>query len=82
LWVATGRTNVQHADVKLLTILERVDPKTLGVEELPALAHAPGDATMRAVNRSWRRPAVYALFARKDICDERKRHRRYSRGQS
>jgi hypothetical protein len=29
---------VQHADVKLLTILERVDPKTLGVEELLALA--------------------------------------------
>jgi hypothetical protein len=29
---------VQHADVQLLTILERVDPKPLGVEELPALA--------------------------------------------
>jgi hypothetical protein len=27
-----------HADVQLLTILERVDPKPLGVEELPALA--------------------------------------------
>jgi hypothetical protein len=29
---------VQDADVKLLTILERVDPKTSGVEELLALA--------------------------------------------
>jgi hypothetical protein len=29
---------VQHADVKLLTILARVDPKPSGVEELPALA--------------------------------------------
>ena len=29
---------MQHADVQLLTILERVDPKTSGVEELPALA--------------------------------------------
>jgi hypothetical protein len=29
---------VQHADVKLLTILERVDPKPSGVEQLPALA--------------------------------------------
>ena len=28
---------MQHADVRLLTILERVDPKPLGVEELPAL---------------------------------------------
>jgi hypothetical protein len=29
---------VEHADVKLLPILERVDPKTVGVEELLALA--------------------------------------------
>jgi hypothetical protein len=27
---------VHYADVKLLTILERVDPKTFGVEELLA----------------------------------------------
>ena len=29
---------MQHADVKLLTILERVDPKPVGVEELPVRA--------------------------------------------
>lgn len=29
---------MQHADVKLLTILERVDPKPSGVEQLLALA--------------------------------------------
>jgi hypothetical protein len=29
---------VQHADVQLLTILERVDPKPVGAEQLPALA--------------------------------------------
>ena len=28
---------MHHADVQLVTILERVDPKPLGVEELPAL---------------------------------------------
>jgi hypothetical protein len=28
---------VQHADVKLLTIIQRVDPKTLAVQELTAL---------------------------------------------
>ena len=32
-----AKLDVQHADVKLLTILERVDPKTFGVEELLAL---------------------------------------------
>jgi hypothetical protein len=34
---------VQHADVKLLTVLERVDPKTLGVDELLALAAVLAD---------------------------------------
>jgi hypothetical protein len=29
---------VEHADVNVPTILERVDPKPVGVEELPALA--------------------------------------------
>ena len=29
---------MHHADVQLVTILERVDPKPLRVEELPALA--------------------------------------------
>jgi hypothetical protein len=29
---------VQHADVKLLNILERVDPKPSGVEQLPVRA--------------------------------------------
>jgi hypothetical protein len=29
---------VQHADVQLVTILERVDPKPIGFEGLPALA--------------------------------------------
>jgi hypothetical protein len=35
-----AKRDVQHADVKSLTILERVDPKTSGVEELlaPAIA--------------------------------------------
>jgi hypothetical protein len=33
-----AKRDVQHADVQLLTILERVDPKPLGVEQLPALA--------------------------------------------
>jgi hypothetical protein len=33
-----AKLDVQHADVKLLTILERVDPKPSGVEQLPALA--------------------------------------------
>lgn len=48
--VAEGQRDVQHADVKLLAILERVDSKTLGVEELLVLAAvlagrlvAPGD---------------------------------------
>jgi hypothetical protein len=36
--VAAAKRDVQHADVQLLAILERVDPKPLGVEELPALA--------------------------------------------
>ena len=35
---AAATVDVQHADVKMLTILQRVDPKPLGVEELPALA--------------------------------------------
>jgi hypothetical protein len=38
LSVATGKRDVHHADVQLVTTLERVDPKPLRVEELPALA--------------------------------------------
>jgi len=38
LWVAGAKRHVQHADVQLLTIHERVAPKPIGVEELPALA--------------------------------------------
>jgi hypothetical protein len=38
LSVATGKRDVHHADVQLVTLLERVDPKPLRVEELPALA--------------------------------------------
>jgi hypothetical protein len=40
-----AKRDVQHADVKSLTILERVDPKASGVEELLAPAvvlEAPG----------------------------------------
>jgi hypothetical protein len=43
---------VQHADVQLLTILERVDPKPLGVEELPALAVVSGFIVVKAA-LSW-----------------------------
>ena len=35
--MSRANRDVQHADVRLLTILERVDPKTVGVDELPAV---------------------------------------------
>lgn len=35
-----GQRDVQLADVQLLTTLERVDPKPVGVEELLAVAAA------------------------------------------
>jgi hypothetical protein len=41
---------VQHADVKLLTNLERVDSKTLGVEELLALAAVLADGLVALGN--------------------------------
>jgi hypothetical protein len=41
---------VQHADVKLLTTLERVDSKTLGVEELLALAAVLADGLVALGN--------------------------------
>ena len=40
---------MQHADVQLLTIHERVDPKPLGVEELRHLAQAAIDAILSEV---------------------------------
>jgi hypothetical protein len=36
-----AKRDVQHADVKLLIILRRVDPKTLAVDDLLALAGWP-----------------------------------------
>jgi hypothetical protein len=43
-----AKRDVQHADVKLLSIRRRVDPKTLAVEELTALG-ALGAAVKRIV---------------------------------
>ena len=42
---------MQHAGVKLLTINERIDSKTLGVEELLAPADVLAEASSRSVIR-------------------------------
>ena len=42
-----AKRDAQHADVKLFTILERVDPKTVAVEELLALPAVPRLASPR-----------------------------------
>ena len=39
--MSRAKRDVQHADVTSFTILERVDPKTIAVEELPTLTAVP-----------------------------------------
>ena len=46
-----AKQDVQHADVELLTIHERVDPKPLGVEELRHLAQAAIGAVLSEATR-------------------------------
>jgi hypothetical protein len=49
LLVGRAKRDAQHADVKLLTILERVDPKPSGVEQLGLFLQSPDQYARRSV---------------------------------
>jgi hypothetical protein len=70
-----AKRDVQHADVQLLTILGRVDPKTLGVEELPALAqrhyHTRGGAEGSGHDRAYLRCRITVGGLLQTVADEK-----------